>query len=683
VALFLLGVAVPSGLLGYLALRGIRNDQALYELEQRDTFQQVSADVLASFESRNAVIANRALVSLSAVSDERLLDAAFLLTAEGAFDGLISSHDLYPPGVDVWRDDDDRVSSADEALLGESRQAEFRSRDLDKAAEQYLAVIDQGESMRGRGEALLGLARVYRKQGRVDAAAESYDRLIADFGRVQSAARLPNAVVGRLELISLYQQAGDAVAVAAQVVEVLQALVTGEHDLSETEYRYVSDRARAASARLTDDAGGAELSGDVLHSLNALVTRERSQYASSRRIRAFVTAIAAEPYLMRDLADRSRALGPQGATIQSENGPFAVYLTGDVAPDAGLPADFLGLLIDPDVLTELAVEAVRSVVDGRGLRWTLRDESSNARIAGDDDVTGAPVVTMAFPGRFPTLTLELFPPSSDTIESFFTSPRSVYLYAFVLVVGLLAGGLALTIRTMSHQLELARMQSNFVSTVSHELKSPVTAIRQLSEMLQADRVPSDSRRRRYFDSLVELSERLTTLIDHVLDFARMDAGHTELDLVEVELAGFLTDLVAEAQERARAQDCDIELELDGPLPQVTLDADLIALAISNLLDNAIKFSGDSRRIVVRVSAKQETAEISVRDFGLGLEPAEIERIFDRFYRGSEALTRAVKGTGLGLTLVRQIVDAHRGHIDVVSMPGAGSTFTIRLPVSGP
>lgn len=681
VALFLLGVAVPSGLLGYLALRGVRNDQALFELEQRDTLQQASETVLESFEARITEIANRALGSETPVRDEPLLDATFSLKSDGAFDGLISSPAVYRQSVTEWQQDDDSLSASDEVALGEAREAELRNGDLHSAADLYLALLTRSESMRGQAEALIGLARVYRKQGRVDAAAESYSRLVADFGYVRSSAGIPNGVVGRLELLSLYEEAADTSAAAGELANVLRSLLGAEHALSETEYRYVSDRARKAAARLMDGVAGARLSSNQLHSLREWLARERIERERSRRVRAFVASVTTEPYLFRDLLDRSRALGPQGATVQAEGGTYSVYLTGEASQNAGLAAGFVGLLLDQDGLAELAEEAARSVADGRRLRWGLRDEISDARIASSDDLTGAPVVTMAFPGRFPPLTLELSPPSSDSIESFFSSPRSVYLYAFLLVVGLLTGGLALTVRTMSHQLELARMQSNFVSTVSHELKSPVTAIRQLSEMLQADRVPTDSRRRRYFDSLVELSERLTMLIDHVLDFARMDAGHTELDLIEVDLIGFVEDLVA--RERVRVLDFDIQLELKAPLPRVTLDADLIALAVSNLIDNAVKFSGDSSEIVVRAAAEEETALISVQDFGIGLEPVELGRIFERFYRGSEALTRAVKGAGLGLTLVKQIVEAHRGSIEVSSVPGAGSTFALRLPVSGP
>jgi signal transduction histidine kinase len=272
----------------------------------------------------------------------------------------------------------------------------------------------------------------------------------------------------------------------------------------------------------------------------------------------------------------------------------------------------------------------------------------------------------------------LFAAPTGAVESFFTSPRSVYLYAFVLVAGLLAFGLVFTVRTLSHQLALSRMQSDFVSTVSHEFKSPVTAIRQLAEMLRAGRVPSEDRRQRYYDVLVEQSERLTALMDHILDFAKMDAGY-ELERRETDPGEHLEEVASRVEHRVRHRGYAVRREIDEDLPVVNLDPDAIALAVTNLIDNGIKYSGDAREVVLRAAARNGDLEIAVQDFGVGVDPADREHVFERFYRGGNPLTRSVKGTGLGLTLVKQIVDAHGGSIDVRSEPGEGSTFTIRLP----
>ena len=278
------------------------------------------------------------------------------------------------------------------------------------------------------------------------------------------------------------------------------------------------------------------------------------------------------------------------------------------------------------------------------------------------------------------MTIELFPPDAGFVRTFLTSRRGGFFYAFLLIAGILIFGFTLTVRTVSHQLELARMQSDFVSTVSHEFKSPLTAVRQIAEMLQSDKVSSEQKRRRYYDVLVEQSERLSLLIDRVLDFAKMDSGHHTFDVHPVDVGPFLEALVSKVQQRVSHEGFVVRSEIDPSLPMVALDADAIGQAVTNLIDNGIKYSGDSKEIVVRGFAENGHAVIAVRDFGIGLDPEEKERVFERFYRGGSELTRSVKGTGLGLTLVKQIVEGHGGHVDADSEPGHGSTFYIRLPL---
>jgi len=683
IVLFVIGVAVPSGLLGYLALRGVRNDQALFELEQRESLEDAGQVVLDTFESRMAQVERRALTSETITSDDSPVDAVFTISPDGRFSRLLAWQGHYSSATpDLWADDA-RTSHTDEVELSRARKTELRHGDLPAATKQYTRLVDRAQTQRGRAKALVGLARVARRQHDWEAAADTYRRLASDYGDLRSAVAIPFALVGRLELLSMLEEIEDNEKAVVEARGLLEELVEANHGLSAAQYAFVSDRVRSSASRVLETLDDSLLFEDQVHSLRALLAREEMERRRSDRIEGFVTTAIGDPTLLKGLFDRSRALGPQGATIQGAVGPHSIYLPS-TSSSGESEEEFLGLLIDPARLERMVEEVVRSIAGARDFRWVLRTESSNVRASsGPEADSEEPIVTAAFPGRFPTLTLELLPPSSDTLRSFFASPRSVYLYAFLLVVGLLAGGLALTVRTLSQQLQLARMQSDFVSTVSHELKSPVTAIRQLSEMLQAERVPSETRRRRYFDALVELSERLTTLIDHVLDFARMDAGHTELDLVEVDLRDLLAKVVAEVQERVHHRGFSIGQEIHTVMPRVTLDSELIALAITNMIDNSIKFSGDSRQVIVKATVEADQAIIGIEDYGIGMDPDELDRVFERFYRGGEALTRSVKGTGLGLTLVKQIVEAHGGSIEVKSERGRGSVFAIRLPVSGP
>ena len=292
------------------------------------------------------------------------------------------------------------------------------------------------------------------------------------------------------------------------------------------------------------------------------------------------------------------------------------------------------------------------------------------------------MVRSLVPGAFPPFTVELFQPDGGFLRTLLTSRRGVFLYGFLLLAGILVFGLTLTVMTVSHQLTLARMQSDFVSTVSHEFKSPLTAIRQIAEMLHSGKAPSEEKRLRYYALLLQQSERLSDLIDRVLDFARMDSGRQTLHIRPVAVGEFLQDAVAQAEQRFGPAGFGLQGEIPPDLPTAPIDADALGQAVANLIDNAVKYSESSRKVIIRAFKEGGDVAIAVQDFGVGLDAKEKARVFERFYRGGDALTRSVKGTGLGLTLVKQIVDGHGGQVTVDSQPGRGSTFTIRIPLEG-
>ncbi|MGH7599120.1 MAG: sensor histidine kinase [bacterium] len=250
----------------------------------------------------------------------------------------------------------------------------------------------------------------------------------------------------------------------------------------------------------------------------------------------------------------------------------------------------------------------------------------------------------------------------------------------MLIAGILIFGLVLTLRGVSHELEIAKLKSDFASTISHEFKSPLTSIRQLAEMLQTNRVPSEPRRRQYYDVIVEQSERLSTLIDNVLDFSKMEEGRKVFEFERLDISGLLREIVSRVQHQISHWGFQLQACISDRLPPVKADRLAIAHVVTNLLDNAIKYSGAAKRAEIRVAAEDGHLVIAVQDHGIGIAKDELKKIFERFHRGGDPQTRTVKGAGLGLTLVKQIVQAHHGSVHAESVPGKGSTFTVRLPI---
>jgi signal transduction histidine kinase len=224
------------------------------------------------------------------------------------------------------------------------------------------------------------------------------------------------------------------------------------------------------------------------------------------------------------------------------------------------------------------------------------------------------------------------------------------------------------------------MRSQFVSSVSHELKTPLTAIRMFAETLQMRAGADPKIQAEYLETIVNETERLTRLLNNVLDFSRIERGQKSYHMEPALLADVVHSAARTMRFPLTEQGFNFRVDVCGGLPPIRLDRDAIEQAILNLLSNAMKYSGQSRDIDLRLCAQNGSVLIQVEDRGIGIPADERERIFERFYRVPTAENRAISGTGLGLALVVHIAQAHGGRVEVESNPGAGSTFSVRLPL---
>lgn len=295
---------------------------------------------------------------------------------------------------------------------------------------------------------------------------------------------------------------------------------------------------------------------------------------------------------------------------------------------------------------------------------------------------GAFTVGLPFPTTLYNWRVQLALASADELAEK-VQRRQVIELSMVSVAGLVAViGLIIVLVAAAKERRVSTLKSDFVANVSHELKTPLALVRMFGELLLLDRVKSDDKRRQYLQIIVGESERLTALIDNVLDFAKVERGKAAYDFVPGDLGEVVARAVEVYRYRAEREQVTVELEADPDLPGARIDARAIELAVINLLDNALKYARDGGRIDVAVRARGRDVEVRVADRGPGIPAAEQERIFDRFVRGSAAQSRAVRGSGIGLALVKYIAEAHGGRVRVESPvfdDGTGTAFVVVLP----
>jgi signal transduction histidine kinase len=275
-----------------------------------------------------------------------------------------------------------------------------------------------------------------------------------------------------------------------------------------------------------------------------------------------------------------------------------------------------------------------------------------------------------------------------SLQGDFASPekwaRANFAYNMTLsavLAAVLLAGIALTIRTALREMKLSAMKNEFVSNVSHELRTPLSSIRVFGEFMRRGRVEDQHKVREYGSYIETESRRLTQLINNILDFSRIESGRKVYTFEEADLEEILAGTLATFTVRLRDKGFDVSYQgPEEPLPETEVDPNAIDRAVANLLDNAVKYSDGDRAIQVRLDRTDDEAVISVTDHGIGIPREEQEKIFDRFHRVSTGLVHDVKGSGLGLSLVRHIAEAHGGTVTVESEVGTGSTFTIHLPL---
>ena len=251
-----------------------------------------------------------------------------------------------------------------------------------------------------------------------------------------------------------------------------------------------------------------------------------------------------------------------------------------------------------------------------------------------------------------------------------------------LVLAIGVGGW-LIVLDLNRQLTLARRKTDFVSNVSHELKTPLTSIRMFSELLAEGRVTDPEKQRSYFNIITAEAARLTRLINNVLDFSRMERGEKEYNFAPADLVAVVRETVESYRPHLEAGGFTLQCDTPESSLLVNGDRDALAQIVVNLLSNAEKYSGDRKEVRVEARARSQPlphAEVRVLDRGPGVPKGCEDRIFEQFYRAHDSLSSGIQGSGLGLTLARQIARAHGGEVIYQAREGGGSCFSLRLPL---
>ena len=646
IGVFFLFILLPGMFLGYFAFRVLRQEGQLVKQRTRERMERVAKGIGDDLASECGLWEE----TIQQTAQEGMLDAdsfpeviqevlkqpgggVLLARSENGIQTFPSSALLYAfanvstPGIHDWRTP---------AALIRAESLEIKQKDYRRAIVAYRSLL---KSVDAELQPLLlqRLARTLRKAGRLDEAASVY----RDLEQRNSIwiAGLPSDLIAQFELCSLAAERSDVADLTSRTLALYRDLTGGKWILGKPRYLYYSDSCRTWWRE----------SQVAVDEFNQLRMMEEKKLALS---------VAIEKML-----DEPRRI------LSGETGTHIAFWHSNPFAAVVLSESLLGLHWWPNIVSAQGenLNAALYSPEGHVLFGSLPLEPPPFAIMSDVRIDEMP------------WRIQVWPSEPAVIYADIRQKQNLFMAILVFVAALLLFGSYFTVRIVRRELEIARIRADFVSTVSHEFRSPLTGIRQLGEMLLDGRTHDRMKQRDYFRMIVQESNRLTRLVENILDFSRMEEGRKEYRFEPLDTSQWLQKLVSVFEEGIAVDGVTVEANIPDGLPLISADSEALGSAVHNLLDNAVKYSPDKNTVWLDAEAEAGEVWIIVRDKGIGISESDCKHIFDRFYRADGEISKQIKGAGLGLSLVHYIVTAHGGRIECESQVGEGSTFSIRIP----
>ena len=650
--IFMLTVALPALALAWIGFQSIRGEElSVFEavreqsdLEIRDLmndgesiFMDFEENVRGRLESGRSPLDNTGTLS-------PYLQVAFRLDRSGVVKAPFDPVNV-PPLLDnsfyfsqSWRG----ARAAEQAGSYELATGLFGH-----AATQARSIHELGDATYARGRVLL-------KAGYIDEANVLFTEVVSDFGDVRNLQGFRLGDLARLkrgELLLAKDPAVGGPALESLTEELLEArwpMGVGGHEA-------------AVAARAVE------------------LLEEHSDSDWLARSRGRLEEKTARLFWAEQLAPELPELNPDGRALPVSRGEFK-YQTLDKALWATM---WWGESSDDYYAFALDVTAIEARLDELARRATRTSIDVNMLVvAPDEDPPADTLARRSLNPYLPGWQLAVHPRDTAALDRLRTKKRAQRVSILLLAVVMITTGAVLSARLVGRELEVARTKTDFAANISHELRSPITQIRVKGEALQFGLIEAEDLPGTY-DSIVRESERLSRLVDNVLDFAAIERGSKRYMFRAAAIGDTVQSAVDAARYSMEVRDMEIDVDLPMSLPVTLHDPEAIAQVMHNLVSNASKYGKDAGWIGVTGQLEPGGVAISVTDRGIGIADHEIPQLFDHFFRSSSPDARRQKGTGIGLTIVRYIVEAHGGTIEVRSEMGVGSTFTIHLPLTPP
>jgi signal transduction histidine kinase len=651
-ALLVMAVVLPTAGLLWFMSRVIANERLVVQQKLASLYQDKLTDALAKTTSLYKARID-SLDKLKPAANPYALFCRVVL--EQDFQGLVT----WAPDGSVIYPESTGVQGGDvvaDSPLAAAWHEEFASQQYAAAAEMYEKFVTSPDPLLA-GPGLMGKSRCLARLGRVDEAiAECQKAALATLpAGADSTLRLmvENA---RLLLLSLVKQSGQPQLHDGVFRRTIDAL-NGDLFNSEGERPLLPANQNLFIAQKTVEA----MQGSI-HIIDTKV-KERLEKLAAAEDLSLSAAGALQP-----------AAGVFDGFFKTVLDQKPVYAMRHRTPSATL------LLLFSDAGMASILSGFHDTFAGSAASCRILDAAGDF-VGGENQPRGKPFTVAVLPDGFPGWKAELYFEGGDVFEKAASRQIAVYIWTGVLVILLVLIAAALATRAVGRQIRLNRMKNDFIATVSHELKTPLASMRVLVDTLLEGNIRDEAQGKEYLRLTARENERLSRMIDNFLTFSRMERNRKAFTIADAQPAAIVNEAVESLRAKHAANHCHLTIEIGHALPEIQADHDAIVTVLVNLLDNACKYTNEPKSVSLKVFAANRFVCFVVSDNGIGIARRHLRKIFDSFYQVDSSLARKAEGCGLGLSIVKFIVDAHKGRVEVESKVGVGSAFTVRLPVS--
>ncbi len=658
VVLLAAAVVLPTVSLLWFISRVISNERLVVREKLTTVYEGELAEA-AQITSQTCAAKLQAIDDIESSANPYLLFKYLVL--EHGLEGVIILDEndklVYPVSADVVAD-----SVSSDEKLADARRLEFTDGKYAQAVQQYDRFANDPDPVVAVA-AIMGKSRCLSRLGRLDEAIEQCRQ--AAFGSLaeNSNAALPVANA-RLMLLTLLKRSAEKSGLAGVFSQERPELFL--KTISALIEQLYND---SADHTLLPANQNLFIAGKVLKTIEDIPSIKETLAADANKLEKLVAAeqlsfsVAQSTWLARRPTDRFFRIKTD------EESAYGLWHQTH--------SNMLLLLCEDRILA--ALSGYKDIFELHKSAFRLVD-ASGAYVAGIEQPQGKPFISVALAECFPGWNIELYLEGSSVFDEAAEKQIAVYIWtgALVILLILFAGGFAA--QAVGKQIRLNKMKNDFIATVSHELKTPLASMRVLIDTLLEGNVKDESQADEYLRLTAKENERLSRMIDNFLTFSRMERNKKAFTLEPTYPAGIADDAAEAFRTKLAAGRCNFAVDISDNLPQLQADHDAMVTVLVNLLDNAFKYTPDPKQIDLKVTAENDNVCFAVSDNGIGLSHRQIRKIFDSFYQVDSSLARSVEGCGLGLSIVKFIVDAHKGKISVDSKVGKGSTFTVRIPV---